>query len=583
MDKMYPLQSLRLPAVRPVDVVDILLVILLAYQLYRLVRESVAVKTILGFFSMCLLGWIADKAGMQLLGSLVRNLTGFGLMATIVIFQNEIRKFLSVLGGGFFLGGKQLLVRVPGWRKRADVILNITSIVEASKILGGTNTGALVVISNTEDLKFYIESGDRLDALFSKRLLLAIFHEESPLHDGAAIIYQDKIVAARCILPVTERPNLPAHLGLRHRAAIGMSEATDTLVIVISEETGQISIANKGKLSYNLSAQELRIAEKSMGCMRCALCLVGGGCLFCIKCLRLRPIRWLSLYCYSSNQIFAKSVDHYQQQSHGFQWKNMQLRMAYGVRIMPYGFFWGKEFWPQGKPPKIFGVTTSMKTVFPHHFTLSVGYSWDLVGERKINLDLGLGYDFNRTVRMKEINSYLLENYLKLPFLLAYTQVYHTRAFDMSIGVLLGYEVHYIVKSETPSVFDTDKMISMRECFRNADVPFPNWSGNLFYGARFEFPKGFYVDCRAIIPIEILKIVLYQQEYTGLYFSDKTMLTRSMDYVRSFRNDFFQLILGIDLMQWLFPERAEVGFYSNSSSLACREGIKSHAGCAKLT
>lgn len=251
--------NLGLSTIKPVDIIDILLVSLLIYQLYKLIKGSVAVKTILGFLTVYLISWLADKAGMRLLGQILRQITGISAIATVVLFQYEIRKFLSTLGSLFFWSGKQLLVRVPGWKKKADLAFNITAIVEASKILGGTNTGGLIVLSNTEDLKFYIESGDLLNAIVSKRLLLAIFNKESPLHDGAIIIYQAKIVAARCILPVTERQNLPAQFGLRHRAAIGMSEVTDTLIVIISEETGQISVARKGILQHNLSAQELRI------------------------------------------------------------------------------------------------------------------------------------------------------------------------------------------------------------------------------------------------------------------------------------------------------------------------------------
>jgi DNA integrity scanning protein DisA with diadenylate cyclase activity len=126
------------------------------------------------------------------------------------------------------------------------------------KAMGGTNTGALIVFSKNSELKFYAESGDSLDAEVSKRLLISIFNKYSPLHDGAAIIYKNRIKAARCVLPVSENDNLPASLGLRHRAALGMSENTDTLLLVVSEETGQLSMARNGKLFHNLSPTEIR-------------------------------------------------------------------------------------------------------------------------------------------------------------------------------------------------------------------------------------------------------------------------------------------------------------------------------------
>lgn len=238
---------------------DIMLASLLLYQVYKLIRGSVAVKIALGFLLVYIVAWLATLYNMRLLGSLLGHLVEVSIIAFLIIFQYEIRKFLSTLGNIFFVSSKQLLIKFPRWKKKTDLAFNITAIVEAAKMLGGSNTGGLIVLTHTEDLKFYIESGDLLDAWVSKRLLLAILNKESPLHDGAVIVYQDKIVAARCILPVTERQNLPAQLGLRHRAAIGMSEVTDTLVVVISEETGQIAVARKGFLEANLSAQELRI------------------------------------------------------------------------------------------------------------------------------------------------------------------------------------------------------------------------------------------------------------------------------------------------------------------------------------
>ena len=123
--------------------------------------------------------------------------------------------------------------------------------------MAGSNTGALMVISKSTELKFYAESGDILDAELSKRLLVSIFNKYSPLHDGAVIIHNGKIKAARCILPVTER-EVPAQFGLRHRAGIGMSEATDAVILIVSEETGQISMAKNGKVLHNMSFQEVR-------------------------------------------------------------------------------------------------------------------------------------------------------------------------------------------------------------------------------------------------------------------------------------------------------------------------------------
>jgi diadenylate cyclase len=145
------------------------------------------------------------------------------------------------------------------WKKNgATDKFDVNPVIDAAKTLGGTNTGALIVFSRESELKFYVDSGDRIDGLISKRLLLSIFDKNSPLHDGAVIIHDGRISAARCILPVSDLDNLPAQFGLRHRAAIGMSETTDTLVLVVSEETGQMSVVRAGKIHHNMSIQEIR-------------------------------------------------------------------------------------------------------------------------------------------------------------------------------------------------------------------------------------------------------------------------------------------------------------------------------------
>jgi uncharacterized protein (TIGR00159 family) len=195
---------------------------------------------------------------MELLSIILGQFMGVGVIAAIIIFAPEFRKFLLILGRSSIFSDdsvwKDLLFF---WRKKENSAFNISPIIDAAKVLAGSNTGALIVISSTVELKFYAESGDILDAELSKRLLISIFNKQSPLHDGAVIIHRGRIKAARCILPVTER-EVPAQFGLRHRAGIGMSEATDALILVISEESGQISMAKNGKVLHNLSFQEVR-------------------------------------------------------------------------------------------------------------------------------------------------------------------------------------------------------------------------------------------------------------------------------------------------------------------------------------
>ncbi len=238
--------------------IDIALVAALLYQVYKLLKGSVAIKIFLGFLSLYLIYLLVQAIRMELLTIILGQFMGVGVIAAIIIFAPEFRKFLLILGRSSIFSDdnvwKDLLFF---WRKKENSGFNISPIIDAAKVLAGSNTGALIVISSTVELKFYAESGDILDAELSKRLLISIFNKHSPLHDGAVIIHKGKIKAARCILPVTER-EVPAQFGLRHRAGIGMSEATDALILVISEETGQISMAKNGKVLHNLSFQEVR-------------------------------------------------------------------------------------------------------------------------------------------------------------------------------------------------------------------------------------------------------------------------------------------------------------------------------------
>lgn len=240
-----------------VNIIDITLVSILLYQVYKLMKGSVAIKIFLGFLSIYLIYLFVSAARMELLTMILGQFMGVGVIAAIILFAPEIRKFLMIIGKSSIFSNENVLQELLFWRKKETQAFNITPIMEASKSLAGTSTGALVVLSKNSELKFYAESGDLIDAMVSKRLLISIFNKYSPLHDGAVIIYNGRIKAARCILPVTER-DVPAQFGLRHRAAIGMSESTDTLILIISEETGQVSLSKNGKILHNLSLQEVR-------------------------------------------------------------------------------------------------------------------------------------------------------------------------------------------------------------------------------------------------------------------------------------------------------------------------------------
>lgn len=241
-----------------VDIIDICLVALLMYQLYKLLKGSIALKIFVGLLSIYFFYLLVKAAKMELLSTILGNVMGVGFIAIIILFQQEIRKFLLIAGKTAALTNKSFIKTLFFRKKESGEKLDISPLVEASKILGGTNTGALIVIAIGAELKLYAETGDEIDGYISKRLLLSIFNKTSPLHDGAVIIVGNRIKAARCILPVTENNDLPAFLGLRHRAAIGITELTDCVVVIISEETGEVSISRDGKLYYNLSPMELR-------------------------------------------------------------------------------------------------------------------------------------------------------------------------------------------------------------------------------------------------------------------------------------------------------------------------------------
>ncbi|UOR04983.1 diadenylate cyclase CdaA [Hymenobacter aerilatus] len=238
-----------------IDVVDVLLVTVLFYQLYKLLTGSVALKIFLGLMSLYLTYLVVKAAGMELLTSILGQFMSVGVIASVVLFQQEIRRFLLNIGKATAFER----LRTFSWRRETGgQRMSITPFVEAAKSLSGKNTGALIAFTMATELKFYADSGDLIDAAISKRLLMSIFNKTSPLHDGAVIIANGRINAARCILPVSENPDVPASMGLRHRAAIGLTEVTDAVVLVVSEETGQVSLVRSGEVFRNLAPADLR-------------------------------------------------------------------------------------------------------------------------------------------------------------------------------------------------------------------------------------------------------------------------------------------------------------------------------------
>jgi diadenylate cyclase len=239
-----------------VDFIDIGLVSILLYQVYKLIRGSIAVNIFLGILALYLIYLIVRAAQMELLATILGQFMGVGVLAMIILFQPEIRKFLLVIGRSTEFR-ENIFKAISNWRHQYHDDFDINQIIETAKTLKASRTGALIVFSRDVELRFYAETGDPLDAEVNKRLLLSVFNKNSPLHDGAVIIYKGRIKAARCVLPVSENDHLPAHFGLRHRAAVGMSENTDTLVMAISEETGRLILARNGKYLKGLRLKQI--------------------------------------------------------------------------------------------------------------------------------------------------------------------------------------------------------------------------------------------------------------------------------------------------------------------------------------
>ena len=242
------------------DIIDILLVALMLYYIYRLMRDSRSVNVFSGIMVFVVIWlFVSQVLQMRLLGSILDKLVSVGVIALIVLFQDDIRKFLYNLGAHqkmrtiirflTFSKGKQ--------KEQKDVKETIMPIVMSSMNMSRGKIGALIVIERTVPLDDIVATGDLIDANINQRLIENIFFKNSPLHDGAVIISRKRVKAAGCILPVSHDLDIPKELGLRHRAAMGISQESDAVAVVVSEETGSISIALRGEFRLRLSPEEL--------------------------------------------------------------------------------------------------------------------------------------------------------------------------------------------------------------------------------------------------------------------------------------------------------------------------------------
>ena len=258
---------LGLPALRVIDIFDIVIVALLFFYIFRMARGT---NVMLIFWALVILlaAWrIADALGMRLLGAILSAIASVGLIALVVIFQPEIRKFLLFLGTKTQLN-ESLWKRLQFWRHNMQNMNTVSyeSYVNACMHMSQSKTGALIVFKRNNAVEELIDTGEKINALASSALIEALFFKNSPLHDGAVIAHGNQLLAARCILPVTSRLDIDPNLGLRHRSAIGVTEQLDVLSVIVSEETGAISYAIGGTIHHDITPVELRQALEKYEC-----------------------------------------------------------------------------------------------------------------------------------------------------------------------------------------------------------------------------------------------------------------------------------------------------------------------------
>lgn len=240
------------------DVIDMILVAIIIYYIYNLIRGTIAVNIFLGFLLIYILYFLTDALKMKLLSSILGSFVSVGFIALIVVFQQEIRRFLLTIGKNISLKNRTWLKFI--FRKEElekNNTAKIKPIIDACKTMKKSRTGALIVFAKYFDQDAFANSGEMIDGKISKRLLESIFQKHSPLHDGAVVISENLIKSASCILPLTENDQLPPQFGLRHRAGIGVTESSDATALIVSEETGEISYAQQGRVKMNISFTDL--------------------------------------------------------------------------------------------------------------------------------------------------------------------------------------------------------------------------------------------------------------------------------------------------------------------------------------
>ncbi|MBQ9253765.1 MAG: diadenylate cyclase CdaA [Bacteroidales bacterium] len=247
----------ELPSFNIFDLIDIVLVGVLLFYVIKLLKGTNAISILIGFLILFIAWKVVSMLGMKILSEILGQFISLGVMALIIIFQPEIRKFLILIGSRSFTEkGKKFFF----WKysTQNSLALNTNAIVQACSHMSSTYTGALIIFCRDNKLESVIASGEVFQSELSSQLLETIFFKNTPLHDGAVIIDDGKIQAARCILPVSHANNIPLSMGLRHRSALGITENSDAIAVVVSEQTGKISVAIDGHIKQGVSTQYLQ-------------------------------------------------------------------------------------------------------------------------------------------------------------------------------------------------------------------------------------------------------------------------------------------------------------------------------------
>ena len=249
--------SLEFLDLRILDIVDIVLIAALLYYLYKLVKGTVAVNIFIGIVIIYFVWKLTQLLQMEMLSNVLGEFIGVGMFALIVVFQQEIRKFLLMIGSTNFARRRKFLQTLKLIKDDLETPNDVEAIVRACENMGKQNTGALIVIQKSTSLDFVKNSGDNMKILVNQPIIESIFYKNSILHDGAIIIEDNYITATRVVLPVSNDRTIPLRFGLRHRAAVGITEKTDALALVVSEETGQISYIQDGEFVMFEDREEL--------------------------------------------------------------------------------------------------------------------------------------------------------------------------------------------------------------------------------------------------------------------------------------------------------------------------------------